>query len=45
MELAALVTETLFAGAKGTEVLGRLRDHVVEQLEVDTAGARCQSRR
>jgi len=39
MELAALVTEALLASAEGTEVLGRLRDDVVEDLEVDAAGA------
>ena len=38
MELAALVAEALLAGAEGTEVLSCLRDHVVEELEVDAAG-------
>ena len=41
MELAALVTEALLASAEGAEVLGRLRDDVVEDLEVDAAGACC----
>lgn len=35
MKLAARVTETLLAGAQGTEVLDRLRDDIVKQLEVD----------
>ena len=39
MELAALVPEALLAGAEGTEVLSCLWDDVVENLEVDAAGA------
>ena len=39
MELAALIAEALLAGAEGAEVLGGLGDDVVEQLEVDAAGA------
>ena len=39
MELAALVAEALLAGAEGAEVLGGLGDGLVEELEVDAAGA------
>ena len=39
VEFAALVAEALLAGAEGTEVLGSLWDNVVEELEVDAAGA------
>ena len=38
MELAALVSEALLAGAESTEVLGRLGDYIVVELEVDAAG-------
>jgi hypothetical protein len=41
VELGAGVAEPLLAGAQGAEVLGRLGDDVVEELEVDAAGARC----
>ena len=37
MELAALVAEALLACAESTEVLGRLGDCLVEEIEVDTA--------
>lgn len=39
VELAALVAEALLAGAQGAEVLGGLGDDIVEELEVDAAGA------
>lgn len=39
VELAAGVAEALLAGAEGAEVLGGLGDDVVEELEVDAAGA------
>lgn len=41
MELAALVAEALLAGAESTEVLDGLGDDIVEELEVDAAGASC----
>jgi hypothetical protein len=37
VELGARVAEALLAGAESTEVLGRLGDNVVEELEVDAA--------
>ena len=54
VELGALVAEALLAGAEGTEVLGRLGDYIVVELEVDaadlgwmrpnkSAGARCRT--
>jgi hypothetical protein len=36
VELGAGVAETLLAGAEGAEVLGSLRDNLVEELEDDT---------
>lgn len=39
VELGAGVAEALLAGAEGTEVLDGLGDDIVEELEVDTAGA------
>ena len=41
VEFAALVAVALLAGAEGAEVLGGLGDDVVEELEVDAAGAGC----
>ena len=41
MELAALVAVALLTRAEGAEVLGGLGDDVVEELEVDAAGAGC----
>ena len=41
VELAALVAVALLAGAEGAEVLGGLGDDIVEELEVDAAGAGC----
>ena len=41
VELGARVAEALLARAEGTEVLGRLGDDVVEELEVDAAGLVC----
>ena len=38
VELGALVAEALGASAKLSEVPGRLRDNVVEQIENDAAG-------
>ena len=43
MELAARVSEALLASAESTEVLGRLWDDIIEELEVDAAGACCRS--
>jgi hypothetical protein len=37
MELGALVSEALLAGAESTEVLGRLGDYIVVEGEVDAA--------
>lgn len=37
VELGARVAEALLAGAEGTEVLSRLGDDIVEELEVDAA--------
>ena len=37
VKLGALVAEALLAGAEGTEVLDRLGDDIVEELEVDAA--------
>lgn len=39
MELGARVSEALLASAESAEVLDGLGDDVVEQLEVDAAGA------
>jgi hypothetical protein len=39
VELGASVAEALLAGAEGTEVLGRLWDYIIEELEVDAGGA------
>ena len=41
MEGRALVAEALLAGAESTEVLGRLGDDVVVELEVDAAILDC----
>ena len=41
VELGVLVAEALLAGAEGAEVLGRLRDDIVEELEVDAAVLLC----
>lgn len=41
VELGALVAEALLAGAEGAEVLGRLGDDVVKELEVDAPGLLC----
>ena len=41
VELAARVAEALLAGAEGAEVLGRLRDDVVVDVEVDAARLVC----
>ena len=38
VELGARVAEALLASAEGAEVLGRLGDDIVEELEVDAAG-------
>ena len=39
VELGVLVAEALLASAEGTEVLDGLGDNIVEELEVDAAGA------
>ena len=41
MEGRAFVSETLFAGAESTEVLGGLWDDVVIEDEVDATGLLC----
>jgi hypothetical protein len=41
VELAASIPEALLAGAEGTEVLGRLWDDIVVDVEVDTAALLC----
>lgn len=41
MELGVLISEALLLGAESTEVLDGLGDDVVEELEVDAAGAVC----
>jgi hypothetical protein len=38
VELGALVSKALLTGAESAEVLGRLGDNIVEELEVDAAG-------
>ena len=43
MELGARVAEALLASAESAEVLDGLGDNVVEELEVDAAGALCRS--
>ena len=43
MELAARVPEALLAAAESTEVLCCLGHDIVEDLEVDAAGACCLS--
>ena len=43
VELGARVAEALLASAESTEVLDGLGDNVVEELEVDAAGALCMS--
>ena len=40
MERRPFVTVALLASAEGTEILGSLRDDIVEELEVDTAALR-----
>lgn len=42
VELGARVAEALLAGAEGAEVLDGLWDDIVEELEVDAAGAGCK---
>ena len=37
VEFGAAVSETLLAGAEGSEVLGRLGDFFIEELKVDAA--------
>ena len=39
VELGAGVAEALLARAQGAEILSRLGDDIVEQVEVDAAGA------
>jgi hypothetical protein len=41
MELGAGVAEALLAGAESGEVLHRLWDHIVVELEVDTSALVC----
>lgn len=41
VELGARVSEALLAGAESAEVLDGLGDNVVEEFEVDAAGALC----
>ena len=43
VELGARVAEALLASAESAEVLDGLGDDVVEELEVDAAGALCMS--
>jgi len=43
VELGARVAEALLASAESAEVLDGLGDDVVEELEVDAAGALCRS--
>jgi hypothetical protein len=42
VELGVLVAEALLAGAEGAEILDRLGDDIVEELEVDAAGLLCR---
>jgi hypothetical protein len=42
VELGVLVAEALLAGAEGAEVLGRLGDDIVEEVEVDAAVLLCR---
>jgi len=42
VELGVGVTEALLASAESTEVLDGLGDNLIEELEVDTAGALCK---
>ena len=42
VELGVLVAKALLAGAEGAEVLGRLGDDVVVELEVDAAVLLCR---
>lgn len=42
MELGAGVAEALLAGAESAEVLSGLGDNVLEEGEVDAAGASCE---
>jgi hypothetical protein len=41
VELGARVAEPLLASAESAEVLGGLGDNIIEELEVDAAGAGC----
>ena len=41
VELGVLVTETLLTGTKSTEVLNRLGDDIIVELEVDATGLLC----
>ena len=43
VERRVLVTESLLACAEGAEVLSRLGNDIVEELEVDATGLRCNS--
>ena len=43
VELGARIAEALLARAESTEVLGRLRDDVVEELEVNAALLFCKA--
>lgn len=42
VELGVLVAEALLASAEGAEVLDRLGDDIVVELEVDAAGLLCR---
>ena len=44
VEGRALVAETLLAGAESSEVLSRLGDYIVEEVEVDTTGLLCNGK-
>jgi hypothetical protein len=43
VELGALISKALLAGAESAEVLSRLGDDIVEEVEVDAAGLLCRS--
>lgn len=45
VELATLVAEALLPSAKSTEVFGGLRDDVVVEVEVDSAGLGWQGKK
>lgn len=42
MELGPLVAEALLTSAQSTEVLGRLGDYIVVELEVDSPSLGCK---